>query len=168
MPQKKDRGLVTPDDPEFQESMQRAPELFKKFLERDENKNYDNTESLELIKEMDKDQDSVGVTFRQKDYPNFHLEAGIQILSRRWSKVIMHFSKITKFDMEILSFYLAKNIRDWNVPIEADFSKNPMFRNHWDVLIYTTNFEAPYLLDRLLLLLDHYPKFRADAKSGSV
>ena len=163
---KKDKGLITPDDPEFQESMQKAPDLFKKFLEKDDK--FDNTESLEMVKEMAVDQDSTKVIFQQKDYPRFHLECGVQVLSRTWSKVIMHFSKITQFDMETLSLYLARNIRDWNAMLEADFSKNPMFRNHWDVLIYTTNFEAPYILDRILLLLDHYQKFRANAKSGSV
>jgi hypothetical protein len=168
MPPKKDKGLITPDDPEFQESMQRAPDLFKNFLEKDEKDGYNNDEALRLLKDIGRDQDSVKVIFQQKDYPRFHLECGIQVLSRRWSKIIMHLSKITRFDMETLAEYLAKNIRDWNVPLEADFSKNPEFRNHWDALIYTTNFEAPFLLDRLLILLDHYPKFRADAKSRSV
>jgi hypothetical protein len=157
---KKDKGLITPDDPEFKESMQMAPELFKKYL--------GDNESIETLKALSGDQDSVKVEFQQKGYPNFHLECGIQVLSQKWSKIIFHFSKITNWDMETLSEYMARRILEMNAPIEVEFSRNPMFRNHWDIIIYTTQFEAPFILDRILVLIDHYPKYRDNAKSRSI
>lgn len=159
MARKKDKGLITPDDPEFRESMKLAPKLFEKFL--------GDNESPDILKGLADDQESVKVEFQQKSYSNFHLECGIQVLSRKWSKIVFHFSKITNWEMETLSGYLARRIFEMNASIEVEFSRNPIFRNHWDVLIYTTNFEAPFILDRILLFLDHYPKFRANAKSGS-
>lgn len=156
---KKRSDLITPDDPEFKEALQRAPDAFKKYLGNDE--------SLDTLKGLAEDLDTTKVVFNQKTYPHFHVEYSIQHLSKRWSKIVFHFSKITKWDMNVLSAFLAKNIVEMNAPIEVSFSENPEFRNFWDVLIYTTVFEAPFIRDRVLLFIDRYPEFRANEKQKS-
>lgn len=156
MPEQK--KIITPEDPEFARALHdHAPDAFKKFKEATK----DSTIDVEALKEMSADKDPVKVEFTIKDYPHFQLEYGIQELSEVWAKIAFHFKKITKQDMMILGEYLARCMIEMNPPdVEAEASENPTFRNHWDLIIYTTSFQAPFLRDRLLVFIDRYPKIR--------
>jgi len=146
------KKIITPGDPEFANALhEHAPSAFKKFME----KNPKGSVDPDIFKDMDHDSDPIVVQFTQREYPHFHLEYGIQELSSTWSKIAFHFKKISKHNMAIVGEYLAKCTIEMNLPnVEAEASENPMLRNHWDLIIYTTAFEAPFIMDRFLMFID--------------
>jgi len=152
------RKIITPGDPEFANALhEHAPGAFKKFMEKNPEVSID----LDALKEMGHDSDPVVVQFTTKDYPHFQLEYGIQELSPVWSKIAFHFKKITKQNMGILGEYLARRILEMSLTnVEAEASENPIFRNHWDLIIYTTAFEAPFIMDRFLMFIDRFQTIR--------
>ena len=151
----KEKGqILTPDDPAFAKWLKHtAPDAFEKYSDKTGTKL-----DLEVAKELAKSMDSTAVEFTKRECPHFHFEHGIQELSEVYAKVVFHFSRITIKTRRALAEFLARKIQPMltSTHIDGEFSDNPEFRDHWDVLIYTSMFEANFLRDRLLIFIDRF------------
>ena len=152
--EEKKSQIITPNDPAFTTWLKdTAPDAFEKYRDETGTKL-----DLDVAKDLAKEMDSTAVQFTKRSTKNFEFEYGVQELSDIYSKVVFHFSRITRTVRGELAEFLGRKIQAMlpSTNMDGEFSDNPEFRDHWDVIIYTSNFEAPFIRDRLLVFIDRF------------
>jgi hypothetical protein len=147
---KSEHKIILPTDPKFKKALETyAPGAFKSYLK--------DSGGLES---MGDEPSGLEPTWVHREYPRFHLNHTIMDLSPTQSKIVMHFKKISPQDMETLGEVVYRTLQGTSMSVQAEAGRSPVYRSQWDLIIFTTKFEAPMLRNRILSQVDHFEDFR--------
>lgn len=147
---KDDKSIILPTDPEFKRALSKyAPDAFDQY-----------GGDKEMAGAMGSDATGLEPSWNYREYAYFALHHALIELAASRAKLVMHFKKISPMDMEILGEAIYTSLRGTSMYMKVEASRSPIYRSQWDLIIYSTPFEAVQIRNRILSVLDKYSAFR--------